>query len=238
MTRRAVVSVATGSYVKGQDRMAAILDAMNVDRLFYRGELPEGSPSHQDVPYAFKGCALAQAADLGFETLLWADACIYPLKSLDGLFEKIEKEGAWISHCGYSNAEWTADRAYPDLFPSEFKLHQHMQTLGQSSSFLDMVRPLNRMIPHVVATSFGVSVNHPVGVNILREYERLAKDTKAFCGPWVGGEGIQHRHDQTALSVLAYRNNVRLTNPPQYFAYGKAGDAHDQRTILLADGSY
>jgi len=47
-----------------------------------------------------------------------------------------------------------------------------------------------------------------------------------------------HRHDQTAASVIAWRLGFELTNPPNIFAYGRAGEAHDERTILLADGSY
>jgi len=258
MTRRIVVSVATDHYVKGQNRLAAILDAMNVDRLFFRGTLPEGSPSHADVPYAFKGIALGQAADLGFETLIWADACIYPLRSLDALFEKIEADGAWISENGYTNAEWTADSAYPDLFREEYIRHQLSgpRDVNRDAEFVEKMRPVNRLIPHVVATAFGLSVNHRVGNAILVEYERLAKETKAFCGPWNNlnpgsvvpdggrwghcgpGEVRGHRHDQTALSVLAHRNGVKLTKPPDIFSYGRADEAHDPRTVLLADGAY
>jgi len=29
----------------------------------------------------------------------------------------------------------------------------------------------------------------------------------------------------------------KLTDPPDIFAYGRAGEAHDERAILLADGS-
>jgi hypothetical protein len=263
MTRRVVVSVATDHYVKGQNRMAAILDAMDVDRLFFRGTLPEGCPPHSEVQYAFKAHALAQAADLGFETLIWADACIYPLKSLDALFEKIESEGAWISENGYTNAEWTADSAYPDLFREEYIRHQLSgpRDVNRDAEFVEKMRPVNRLIPHVVATAFGLSVNHRVGNAILVEYERLAKETKAFCGPWTNanyqekpldirplmGERCQpcgptevrgHRHDQTALSVLAHKNGVKLTQPPEWFSYGRADEAHDPRTVLLADGAY
>lgn len=252
--KRVVVNVATGEhYLKGQERLLESLGASGTTTLTFK-EMSKDCPSHADVPYAFKAFAMAQAADAGFDTILWCDACILPIRDLTPLWEKIEKEGAWISRNGYTNYEWTADSAYPDLFPSEFKLHQHMLELGQQSDFLAMVRPLNRMIPHVVATAFGVSLNHPVGVNILREYERLAKETKAFCGPWkndatnfpenpreyaCGPADVRgHRHDQSALSVLAWRNNVRLTSAPDIFAYGRADEAHDEKTILLASGEY
>jgi hypothetical protein len=260
MSKRVVVNVATGQYVKGQDRLKAILGAMNVDRLFFTGTLPEGCPKHADVPYAFKAFAMSQAADLGYETILWADACIYLLSSLDALFEKIEAEGAWISANGYTNAEWTADSAYPDLFREEYLQHQlsGRRDVDRDAEFVEKMRPRNTLIPHVVATAFGVSINHRVGNAILTEYERLAKETKAFCGPWInanhpdacgiGADGRTaicgpsdvrgHRHDQSALSVLAHKHGVKLTLPPDIFAYGTAAGAHDPRTVLLADGSY
>ena len=98
-------------------------------------------------------------------------------------------------------------------------------------------------------------MRHRSGQDFLAEYFRLAKETKAFCGPGINGKLWKeanprcypcgpadvrgHRHDQTAASVIAWRLGMKLTNPPDVFAYGKAGDSnHDPRTILLADGDY
>jgi len=259
MNKRIVVNVATGPhYQKGQARLMEALSGLGESVSYFRELLPAW-PSHQDVPYAFKACALADAADKGFETLLWCDACILPIRDLTPLWEKIEAEGAWISENGYTNAEWTADSAYPDLFREEYIRHQLSgpRDVNRDTEFVEKMRPVNRLIPHVVATAFGLSVNHRVGNAILVEYERLAKETKAFCGPWLNGEVAPahlggdtrcrpcgpaevrgHRHDQTALSVLAHRNGVKLTRPPEWFAYGRADEANDPRTVLLADGAY
>ena len=242
---RAVVNVATGSYVKGQARLTETLTRMKEDHYcVWRDPLPPGSPTHAEIPYGFKAYALKAAIEAGATTLLWADACILPIAPLGPLWERIERDGYWISNNGFTNYEWTADSAYSDLFHG-------VEDMPES------VRAVNRDIKHVVATAFGISMEHPTGRAIFEEYYRLASETKAFCGPWANanylGDGWPyaenpprlmpcgpsdvrgHRHDQTALSVIAWRLGCQLTNAPDIFAY--AGGATD-KTILVADATY
>ncbi len=249
---RAVVSVATGSYVRGLDRLTEWCALNGVDYVTFRDRLPEGSPTHQDVPYAFKAFALA-AASTACDTLLWCDSSVVPIRSLEPLWERIERDGYWIANNGWTNYEWTADSAYPDLFT--FPPPEYAQ-----SGDMDVLRGLNKQIPHVVATSFGVSLKHPTGRAIFEEYYRLASKTKAFCGPWTndnyrieptdpnswkpgernspcGPSDVRgHRHDQTALSVIAMRWHCQLTSCPDIFAYHDPQKEPDERTILLAKG--
>jgi hypothetical protein len=247
---RAVVNVATGNYVRGQERLIEWLSAHNTEYFNWRDRLPGGSPSHQDVPYAFKAYALWHAYGAGAKTLLWADASILPIYPLEPLWERIERDGYWIGNNGWTNYEWTADSAYPALFEKEGPIEGYQLRVGDEYGLAALKR-LNRDIPHVVATAFGISMEHPIGRAILDEYFRLASTTKAFCGPWINGpEEAQppyhaypcgppdvrgHRHDQTALSVIAWRLGCKLTNSPEIFAY--AGGQTEQ-TILVADGSY
>lgn len=219
MSNRCIVSVAAGlnlagePYAKGLARLIAS-PLLYSTLMTWRDALPHGSPSHQDVPYAFKAYALKTAADQGFDTLLWCDACIVPgARSFNDLWEKIETQGYWFSRNGYWNSEWTAESAYADL---------------------GVTHEENAAIPHVVATAFGLSLKHSAGREFLDEYFRLAQ-TKAFCGPWSGGIGVQHRHDQTAAGVLAWRLKMQLTDPPEWFAYRKG---ETEKTVLVADGNY
>ena len=110
---RCVVNVATGDYVRGQERLKRSIGGQAI--YCWANVMPPGSPSHREVPYAFKAWALRAAADQSCTSLLWADACILPIASLEPLWEKIEREGCWISRNGYRNSEWTAESAYADL---------------------------------------------------------------------------------------------------------------------------
>jgi hypothetical protein len=244
MSNRAVVCVATTpAYQKGMDRLQEALMLQSVNWRMWSST--RDWPSHSEKPYAFKAYAMHDAVDTGADTLLWADACMLPVQDMTPLWERIERDGYWFSRNGWSNYEWTADSAYPDLFPG---------------IAIDDARRLNKDIPHVVATCFGISLKHLRGRHFLKEYYRLASETKAFCGPWTnctagcekhashytdqrfgncGPADVRgHRHDQTAASVIAWRLGVKLTDPPEIFAYGKAGEPFDPRTIMIADGAY
>ena len=263
---RAVVNVATGRYLKGQQRLTAWCAKNSEDYFIWNDKsgLPLGSPAHEDVPYAFKAFALQAAAThewckrinqgRGPEalTLLWCDASVIPIRPLAPLWERIERDGYWIGNNGWTNYEWTADSAYPELFSEG-------TWKAAETSARAIWRDTNRSIPHVVATAFGVNVEHPTGKAILAEYFRLASQTKAFCGPWLNRNHVAkeerpvdswageresvcgpsdvrgHRHDQTALSVIRGRLGCQLTNSPDIFAY-KGGEK--ESTILVADATY
>ena len=265
--KRAVVCVATTpQYKKGMFRLmnSEYLEGNYQPDLHMYPVEPAGSPKHQEVPYAFKAYALQHAAEHA-DLLLWADACILPIRDMTPLWERIESEGYWFSKNGWSNYKWTADLSYPDLFASNF--------LWEEPNALECARIVNRNIPHVVATAFGLNVRHPKGAAFLREYFRLASTTKAFCGPWTNlnalpdiGDGKTvvvpladyprvapcgpadvrgHRHDQTAASVIAWRLGMQLTEPPNVFAYANfqegvewSPDHQDKSTILCAHGRY
>lgn len=211
---RVVVNVATGEhYLKGQHRLTEALALMGEDYQVWADKLPPGSPPHSDTPYAFKAHALEQARKTGYTLLLWADASIVPIAPLYPIFEYAEQHGVWLADNGYRNDEWTCESAYP---------------------LLEVTKEENHNIRHVVATAFALDVAHPKGALFLAEYLRLAKNG-AFKGPWRGGIGIQHRHDQTSASVIAHRLGIPLTKCPAFLAYS---GREDESTILLVEGAY
>lgn len=254
MNHRAVVTVATGAYVRGAQRLNDILAAQGEDFVCWLNRLPNDCPSHRYVPYAFKAYALKHAEKRGYTSLLWADACIRPVSSLEPIWERIEKDGYWMSNNGFTNDQWTADSAYPDLFTEATfpRLPNRTET-----EHWDEARAINHGITHVVATTFGIDLRHSKGRAFLKEYFRLASETKAFCGPWINANAEMatrinaprvmpcgplstrgHRHDQTAASVIAWRLGFKLTSPPDLFAYPNADGSFPKEAILIADGKY
>ena len=247
---RAVVNVATGRYVKGQARLnSAVRGIDGAAPCLWRDPLLPIWPTHEDIPYAFKAYALTAAAQANFDLLLWCDASIWPVRSLDPAWEKIERDGYLFMNNGYSNYEWTADSAYPDLFAPE---------LARGAAPPDC-RRLNRSIRHTVGAFFGLSMRHELGRAALAEYYHLASETRAFCGPWInanyvnsdgsrtGGPRVSpcgpsdvrgHRHDQTALSVIAWRLGMKLTDCPEFLVYGEPKDAQEDRTLVVVNGAY
>lgn len=247
---RCVVNVAIGGrnqqkYIVGQERLRAQLAGETLR--FYTNGYPIGCPEHKDIPYAFKAYALKEAANYA-TTLLWCDSSIVlGDRPLEELWEKIETDGYWVSHNGWRNSEWTADSAYPDLFPS--LAWKAMPAVAQFEA-----QTFNSGIPHVIATAFGIDTRRDVGAKFLTEYFRLA-NTKAFCGPITnsnfpgakfsgnpdkcspcGPSDVRgHRHDQSAASVIAWRLGMKLSDSPEWFAY-RGGET--EKTCLIADGAY
>jgi hypothetical protein len=236
--KRTVVNVSTGRYMDGQLRLMKKIEEFSPESMIYfYGQIPHAWPAHKDKPYAFKAFALKEAANfINGGLVLWADAAVLPVKPLEPIWERIEHEGYWIPLNGWTNYEWTADSAYPDLFPE---------------LLIEQAREVNKTVPHCCATTFGLNLDSEVGAKCLEEYYRLA-NTNAFCGPWsnlnnpnhwnyhpdmMGVCGppdvLGHRHDQTALSVIAWRLGMKFTQCPWGFAYPPATDD----TILLAVGA-
>lgn len=234
--RRAIVNVATGGYIRSQARFLRQITKIDPEaKLHLWTEEPPGCPPHDQRPYAFKAYALQRAAEYT-DLILWVDAVVFPVRSLEPLWRKIEREGYWIALNGWTNYEWTADSAYGDLFPGVP---------------IEEARITNKSFPQVVATAFGLNLRSEIGAEFLKQYYRLAHETRCFCGPWSNTanpranpmppdrQGIcgppdvlGHRHDQTAASVIAWRLGMELTECPEIFSYYPPADS----TILCTDG--
>lgn len=221
---RLVLNVATGPYVAGQRRLKRALSnhAENwTPGLYWADEMPPGSPNHHRMPYAFKAWAIEAARLHEADLVLWADACIVPIRSMEPLWDLIDRQGYWFSRNGWQNGQWCSDAALP---------------------LLGITREESFQQEHVVATTFGLNLRSEIGATFASEYLRLAQNG-SFCGPWVNNAGEAsadprvrgHRHDQAAASVIVHRLGMILTNSPQWFAY-KGGETAE--TVLVADGAY
>lgn len=217
------MNVSTGDrYHQGQERLYREIYKLSPKlELLFWSHVPSHWPKHEEKPYAFKAYSLISASRIA-DTVLWCDASVVPIRSLEPLWEKIERDGYWLARNGFLNTQWTCDSAYPDLFPG---------------IPYERAREENSKIPHVVATAFGLNLRSEIGKKFLDEYYRLAQ-THAFCGPWkndgtCGPSDVSgHRHDQTAASVIAHRLGMQLTDCPQFFSYSP----DDEKTILWAKG--
>ncbi len=251
---RAVVNVAYGEhYLRGQERLRAAL-RMEASAALLWPEVPLAWPQ---VPYGFKPAALKSAERAGADVVLWLDAAVKIVRPLKPLWERIERDGYWFAENAWNNYEWTADSAYPALFPT----YGDWGVAGEVSRY---ARNINRSVPHVIACAFGLNLRSAVGEHFLHEYFRLASETSAFCGPWSNrnytgnvlrqseartapcgpADVIGHRHDQTAASVISWRLGMKLTpghrDPegdilayPEWFPERKV----PERCILIHDGS-
>lgn len=219
--RRVAVNVSTGTTYRAlQGRLNQKLQEYgNCEIKLWSDPLPKSWTPHKEVPYAFKKHAIY--ASMGDSNLiLWLDSAILPLRSLEPLWKQIEDVGYFVPANGnMMNYEWTAESAYNDLFP----------TVSREAAI-----GLNRSIPHCSSAAFGFNLDTWIGREALDEFAHFANG-RAFCGPWANSNGPDkdryqedylkklyttapcgppdvrgHRHDQTALSVIAWRLSMKL----------------------------
>src|SRR5580698_3342627 len=109
--RRAIVTVATGLRKdvgkRGEenflgtafaDKLGRFRDAFaqyspGTEIIAWENSLPPGSPFHTEVPYAFKAYAILDAWARGFGTILWADSSVFPIRSVEPIWQHIERQG-------------------------------------------------------------------------------------------------------------------------------------------------
>jgi hypothetical protein len=193
---RCVVSVGFGVRSHHLERFRRQVVRLGLPHIVWNGDdaWPDGWPSHQAKPYAFKAYAMQAAASRGARRILWLDASIVIVGPLDRIWQMAAAHGVWASSFfGWKNDEWTTASAYAPL---------------------GVTREENHEIDHVSAGAMAVDLDHASGRWFLDEFYRLASTTDAFCGPWDGGVGVQHRHDQTAASVLIHRLGVPVSRSP------------------------
>lgn len=245
--KRIVVNVATApggdvGYRARQGRLAAKLNEFGDCQHRMWTDVPKGSPKHSDVPYAFKAYALKEAS-FGVDLIMWMDSSICPLRSLEPVWHRILVDGYFIpSNPGMFNYEWTADSAYADLFPDWE---------------IEKAREVSKGIPHCSSSVFGMDLNTETGRQVFFHFWRLAH-TNAFRGPWANSNGPDkdrysmphlqryttapcgpsdvrgHRHDQTALSVIAWRLDLPLS--PDLYAHPAGCPEPDESVILYHMG--
>ncbi len=185
-----IVNVALGTwYPQGQARLRCSLEEVGYDGvLHFLTTLPAGSPPHEEVPYAFKTYAMREAAEK-HRYLLWLDASMIALRPLTPIFERVREHGYFLLHGAYKAGEWMSDRM--------------LAMTGRSREEF-MARP------NLLSGCVGLETRHAIGAEVLDRWCAAAKDG-SFIGAWTNENGQVssdprvrgHRHDQSALDVIA-----------------------------------
>jgi hypothetical protein len=211
MAGKCVVSFAdgTGSYRKKLQRLEQSLKGnFDGDFLGFTDYKQIGSPTHSEIPYAFKPYAIQKAIDLGYELILWCDSPIYAKQSIQPVFDHIEKHDyVFFDNIGYSLGDYTNDK-----------------TLAH----FNITREESWKIPMIMACCMGFSRmrENTRLENLLKAYKKVAPDL--FPGEWDNDDLTEskdlrvkgHRHDQSVLSAMIWNQNFNiLKGQDTFFAY-------------------
>ena len=225
MSQRCVTNVSVGSwYPRGQDRLRRSLSDVGFDGnlLLWSGEYPPGCPTHQEQPYAFKVAALEMAIHRGMGATLWCDGSVWFIRDPSPLFKQIEENGYWIMTLGWCTSEWCMDSALP---------------------LLGVKRDDYWSVPMISATMFGFDMQSDIARKVVG-YMRARVRDGSLRGPWTNEQGqasldkrvLGHRHDQTALSVIAHKLGLNIEWHPNYLEYKWPDSVPNPKCVALAQG--
>jgi hypothetical protein len=192
--KKCVVSFAdkAGSYQSKMKRLEQSLKGnFDGDFLGFTDYKEIGCEPHSVIPYKFKPYAIQKAIDLGYEQILWCDSPIVAIKSIQPVFDHIEKHGyVFFDNIGHPLGKWTNDG---------------------SLRYFNKTREEALNIKMIMACCMGFKKLE--SSFILNWYTDLAD--LLYPGSW-----NEHRHDQTVMSFLidVYKYNI-LTGQETFFAY-------------------
>ena len=134
-----------------------------------------GSLKLAHVPYSFKPCFLRELKRLGYELVLWLDASIRPVKSLEEVFAHIESNGYLFYPAGHTLEKYCTKEA--------------IASLGENPEIASQIHS-------VMAGIFGINLRHPIGERIAKEWYEAASQETPFFSP---------RPEQNVLSILLHQ---------------------------------
>jgi len=141
-------------------------------------DLKGGSLKLAHVPYSFKPCFIKEVKEMGYELVLWLDASIRPIKSLDFVFKSIEEKGYFFYPSGHTLAQYCTK---------------------ETMEALDEPVENATLIPSVAAGIFGVNLRHPQGLALMEKWYEAAQKEVPFWSP---------RPDQNSLSILIHQMHL------------------------------
>jgi hypothetical protein len=219
---RCILSVATDRYVGLQKRLLQSLatadwrDAI----LSWTDALPPGSPTHAEVPYAFKLFAIREALRRGHTSLLWLDSPCRVAQSLDSIFERIESEGHLFVGGDDRLGNWANDEC---LAAFGFSRNEAMGLKLMNGTFIGLdfshertrtwIEEIERSYARGLFQGFYLSEHAPTAV-------RAAKPGKPVGFVSADPRCWGHRHDEAVGSCIAHRQGMAFTAPDGFFDLG------------------
>jgi hypothetical protein len=190
-----VVNFATGSYLKGQHRLATSLYKAGAKGLFFEKYNDIGSPSHQVSPYEFKLHAIRKAFEQD-DIVLWADSSLWLVGDLSKIEDIIKRDGLFATEAGHYIGRWTNQHTR-----DYFNLTDQEAVQGPGG------------ITMLSAGLMGFNLKSEIAMQFLYEWEQSAK-AGCFRGEW-----IDHRHDQTCASIIATRMGLKYQRGGEFMSY-------------------
>lgn len=186
-----------GWYAAGVDRLekSLVYHGSSADFLFWKGEYPPNSPSHNDNPYAFKIYGFKEAIRRGYKVMIHLDASFWAIRNPDPIFDIVNEKGIFGFRSGYSCGQTCPDNL--------------LSAVGLS-------RDEAMDIPETATGIVGINIDNPDGRKVFDYWE-------SFCESGLFKNSRVHdvndsadprflfgRQDQSAFSMAMYKAGVQF----------------------------
>ncbi len=192
--KRAIVNFADQSswYPNGQRRLIESCKNFFSGELFTFTSYDEiGSPTHKDNPYAFKLYAIEKVKNMGYDSILFLDSSIYPVREISEVFDFIEEHGHLFQKCGHPVDNWCNDNC---------------------RNYFNLSREESNGMGMFSAGFTGLNFKNETTQEFFKQWKESAEGG-AFKGDW-----SNHRHDMTSGSIIANRLKMNFEEE-HWFSY-------------------
>lgn len=201
-----IVNFSTKEYSRGQQRLAASLNGHK--KLMLSDYVSIGSPTHGESPYQFKLHAIEAAFELD-DIVLWCDSSLWRVGDISIVEIIIKEDGYFLSEAGHWVGSWCNQhtRNYFNLTEQESKVPGGMFMF--SAGFV------------------GFDKKSPIAMEFLKQWKESAL---AGC---FRGSHADHRHDQSAGSIIAQRLGMKYQRGGQHMAYIGSGYSTPEPNVVF-----
>lgn len=230
MSRFGIVSVGIGNWhPKGIDRLreSLIKTKFDGDFISFTDKYPDNSPTHQEIPYAFKPYAFEYMRKAGYKQVMWMDSSVWAIENINFMFNSIEASGYLMEDSGHNVGTWSSDTCLNAL------------GVNREDAF---------GIPMFIAGCFGLSFDTAIGNTFL---DKWLSEVDLFKGSW-NNNNLDvskdkrvhgHRHDMTVASIIAkdmkleyFKNNTFMSYYEWYQKYKTDPSFNTKMISLLLQG--
>lgn len=205
------VNFATEGFFKGQQRLS---NSLTCPKLMFSNYQQIGSPTHRESPYEFKLYAIEKAWEKD-NIALWADASFYQVGNIRKIEKIIQDDGYFMSEAGHWVGSWTNKftRNYFKLTDEEAKVPGGMFMFS--------------------AGLIGLNKQSPIAMEFFNQWKASAK---AGC---FRGNYEEHRHDQSAGSIIAQRMGLKYQRGGEHMSYiGSGYSVPEPDSVFHLQGIY